>query len=196
MAEAQLVIDGTPFPGDANPVVSELDMLATTEGSDPFTLNAVVGAWYRPVPAVEFGIAGQIIPSQIETESTLHIDPLAYARNRDGVTRTVDGADEESRRIGLQHSIIFYRMPPTGDVTADMLAVQRRSAADIQSVITPRRSGAACEIRYADFVERPPGSAADRAKWSDPSLWLDTSHPSPTLGKLILPALLAGSGAE
>jgi hypothetical protein len=27
-------------------------------------------------------------------------------------------------------------------------------------------------------------------------LWLDTSHPSPVLGKLIVPALLSGSGAE
>jgi hypothetical protein len=125
-----------------------------------------------------------------------HPDPVAYARNLAGLRQTVEGADEECRRSGIQHSILFYRMPPTWSVTADMLAVTRRSAADIQSVITPRRRGAACEIRFADFAEHPPGAAADRAKWSDPSLWLDTGHPSPALGKLILPALLAGSGAE
>jgi len=145
-------------------------------------------------------IAGPVAPTSAdpatERSAYAHPDPVAYARNLAGLRRTVEGADEECRRSGIQHSIIFYRMPPTWYVTADMLAVNRRSAADIQSVITPRRRGATCEIRFADFVERPPGSAADRAKWSDPSLWLDTSHPSPTLGKLILPALLAGSGAE
>lgn len=125
-----------------------------------------------------------------------HPDPVAYARNLAGLKRTVEGADEECRRSGIRHSIIFYRLPPTWFVTADMLAVSRRSASDIRSVITPRRRGAACEIRFDDFAERPPGSAADRAKWSDPSLWLDSSHPSPALGKLVLPALLAGSGAE
>ena len=31
----QLVIDANPFPGDVNPVASELDMLATVTGSDP-----------------------------------------------------------------------------------------------------------------------------------------------------------------
>jgi hypothetical protein len=134
--------------------------------------------------------------SATERSGYAHPDPIAYARNLAALRRTVEGADEECRRSGIQHSIIFYRMPPTWSVTADMVAVTRRSAADIQSVITSRRRGAACEIRFADFAERPPGSAAERAKWSDPSLWLDSSHPSPALGKLVLPALLAGSGAE
>ena len=132
------------------------------------------------------------------TERTVyaHPDPVAYARNLAGLRRTVEGADEECRRSGIQHSILFYRLPPTWSMTADMLAVTRRSAADIQSVITPRRRGAACEIRFEDFAERPPGSAADRAKWADPSLWLNTSHPSPALGKLIVPTLLTGAGTE
>jgi long-subunit fatty acid transport protein len=73
----QLVIDANQFPGEANPVASELDMLATVEGSDPFTFNAILGAWYRPMPALEFGIAGQIVPTEIKTESTLSIDPLS-----------------------------------------------------------------------------------------------------------------------
>jgi long-subunit fatty acid transport protein len=71
-----LVIDANQFRARANPVSSELDMHATTTGSDPFTLNAVLGAWYRPVPSLELGISGQVIPSQIQTTSTLAIDPV------------------------------------------------------------------------------------------------------------------------
>jgi len=71
-----LVIDATQFRARANPVSSELDMHATTTGSDPFTFNAVLGAWCRPVPSLELGISGQVIPSQIETKSALAIDPV------------------------------------------------------------------------------------------------------------------------
>jgi long-subunit fatty acid transport protein len=73
----QLVIDANPFPREVNPVASELDMLATVTGSDPFTLNAIVGAWWRPVPFLELAISGQVIPTEIETASTLAIDPLS-----------------------------------------------------------------------------------------------------------------------
>ena len=31
-------------------VEPDLDMLASTRGSDPFTFNAILGAWFRPVP--------------------------------------------------------------------------------------------------------------------------------------------------
>jgi long-chain fatty acid transport protein len=73
----QLVIDASPFPGDAHPVSSALDMLATVDGSDPFTLNAILGAWWRPLPFLELGLSGQVIPTAIEADSTLFIDPLS-----------------------------------------------------------------------------------------------------------------------
>lgn len=72
----QLVIDANQFPRTVNPVSSEVDMLATVSGSDLFTLNAVLGAWYRPVPCIEIGVSGQVIPTQIKTNSTLSIRPL------------------------------------------------------------------------------------------------------------------------
>jgi long-chain fatty acid transport protein len=68
-----LVIDGSPYPGTGNPVSSELDMLATTEGSDYFTLNAVLGGWYRPAPFLELGLSGQVLPSSMTTNSTLSV---------------------------------------------------------------------------------------------------------------------------
>ena len=51
-------------------------MLASTTGSDPFTFNAILGAWFRPVPFLEFGLAGQVVPANIVTNSTLSVTPL------------------------------------------------------------------------------------------------------------------------
>jgi long-subunit fatty acid transport protein len=85
-----LVINANPFVGGANPVSSKLDMLASLHGSAPFTLNTVVGAWYRPVPCLELGIAGQVIPTRIKANGNLDITPVSpgtgdtVALSRDG----------------------------------------------------------------------------------------------------------------
>jgi len=71
--EYSLVIDGSPYSGAANPVASELDMVATTKGRDDFTLNLVLGGWYRPVPFLEFGASAQVLPSAMTTNSTLNV---------------------------------------------------------------------------------------------------------------------------
>jgi long-chain fatty acid transport protein len=72
----QLVIDASLLPGEAHPVSNELDMLSTVSGSDPFTLNAIVGAWYRVTPFLELGLSGQVIPTSMKTDSTLSVEPL------------------------------------------------------------------------------------------------------------------------
>jgi long-subunit fatty acid transport protein len=71
-----LLIDGNPFAETVNPVSSPLDMRAETKGHDWFTPNAILGAWYRPAPFLQFGLAGQVIPTSIETNSTLTVTPL------------------------------------------------------------------------------------------------------------------------
>ena len=58
-------------------------MLATVTGSDPFTFNAIVGAWYRPLPFLELGVSGQVIPTQIQTHSRLSVTPLSSQINED-----------------------------------------------------------------------------------------------------------------
>jgi len=70
-----LIIDGSPIPGDYNPVYSDFDMIATTKGSDPMTLNAILGAWVRPTPAFELAVSGQVLPAKIVAHSTLDIEP-------------------------------------------------------------------------------------------------------------------------
>ena len=77
-----LVINANPAPGAANPVSSTEDILAQTRGSDWLTFNAIVGAWLRPSPSLEFGLAGQILPASIDTHSTLNLTGLAF--NPDG----------------------------------------------------------------------------------------------------------------
>jgi long-subunit fatty acid transport protein len=71
-----LVVDGTPFVQAGNPVTSPLDMMANTSGSDPFTFNAILGAWFRPTPSFQIGVAGQVVPTSIETKSKLVVTPV------------------------------------------------------------------------------------------------------------------------
>jgi long-chain fatty acid transport protein len=73
----QLVIDANTFSRRVSPVWSELDMLADVSGSDLFTFNAVLGAWLRPIPELEFGLSAQVVPSELNIKGTLKVDPLS-----------------------------------------------------------------------------------------------------------------------
>ncbi len=86
--EYSLVVDAVPFARQANPVSSTFDMLSTVRGSDPFTFNAILGAWLRPAPFLEVGLSGQVVPSRIRTRSTLDIRPVSLTED---VTLTRDG---------------------------------------------------------------------------------------------------------
>jgi len=86
-----LMIDSTPFTMSANPVYSNLDMVASTTGSDPFTFNAIVGGWFRPVPSWQFGLAGQVIPANIETHSKLSVTPVDKSLGDVSITRKDNG---------------------------------------------------------------------------------------------------------
>ena len=71
-----LVINANPAPGAASPVSSMYDILATTSGSDPFAFNAILGGWFRPTPSFELGLAGQVVPANIVTHSTLSVTAI------------------------------------------------------------------------------------------------------------------------
>ncbi|HTV18343.1 MAG TPA: outer membrane protein transport protein [Polyangiaceae bacterium] len=75
--EYELVIDANQFPGEANPVSSELDMRTRLSGSDAFTPSAVLGAWYRPARSLELGLALSVLPASIDADSTLSVVPLS-----------------------------------------------------------------------------------------------------------------------
>jgi long-chain fatty acid transport protein len=96
-----LVIEGNPLAGAANPVSSELDILAVTSGSDAFTPNAIVGGWVRPLPFLEIGVAGQVLPAQIATNSRLAVTPLNPTLGEVVLTRDGERADDVSVRLPL-----------------------------------------------------------------------------------------------
>ena len=88
-----LVIDGTAFP-EANPVSSALDMQATADGADPFTLNATIGAWFKPTPFLQVGLAAQVVPSEVVTDSELSVVPLTNVRGELVLRRNDERAND------------------------------------------------------------------------------------------------------
>jgi long-subunit fatty acid transport protein len=98
--EYELVIDANQFPAEVNPVSSELDMRTRTTGSDAFTPNAILGAWWRPVQHLELGLALQVIPAAFNTQSTLSIEPLSPAIEEDVELRR-DGAPADDVQLRL-----------------------------------------------------------------------------------------------
>jgi long-subunit fatty acid transport protein len=96
-----LVIDGSVFAQANNPVSSDLDMLATTKGSSLFTFNAILGAWYRPRPFLEFGVSGQVVPANVVTHSTLDVAPLGSAVSSVGLTRNGMAANDVTLTLPL-----------------------------------------------------------------------------------------------
>ena len=98
----QLVFDGTTLPREAHPVASGLDMLATVDSTDPFTLNAIVGAQFKPAPSWELGVAGQVIPTSIEAHGTLAVEPLSSKLTDEVILRRgVDRANDVRLRLPL-----------------------------------------------------------------------------------------------
>jgi long-chain fatty acid transport protein len=85
-----LVIEGSPFVQDVHPVSGPLDMVAATKGKDWFTFNAILGAWVKPAPFLQIGVAGQVVPTSIETKSTLDVTPVDI-NTAEQVTLSRDG---------------------------------------------------------------------------------------------------------
>jgi hypothetical protein len=78
------------------------DILAQTTGSDPFTFNAIVGAWLRPAPSLQFGLAGQVVPANIVTHSTLTLTAIDKALLGDITTyRGVNMANDVTVKLPL-----------------------------------------------------------------------------------------------
>lgn len=95
-----LVIDARTMQG-ANPVTSNTDVLSRMSGSDPFALNAVIGAWYRAAPFLEVGLAGQVIPTSFKTKSTLEIEGLSPEFGDISLTRDGEPAQDVSVELPL-----------------------------------------------------------------------------------------------
>ena len=96
--EYALIIDGSPYKKDANPVSSTVDVHSRVKGSDLFTLNAILGAWVRPTKNLEIGLSGQILPSEIHTKSTLDV---SLVNGKPGDTIVLKRNDKPANDVSL-----------------------------------------------------------------------------------------------
>ena len=99
--EYALMVDGNPFQAPNDPVTSQWDLLADTKGADWFVFNARVGAWVRPTPWLELGASGQVIPTDIETHSTLAVTPRDPALGTVALSRAGSAANDVTIKLPL-----------------------------------------------------------------------------------------------
>lgn len=106
-----LVVDGQPGPDPGypvNPYVSSSDVEATLELSDWFSYTAIVGAWWRPMPDVEIGLSGRVIPVVLNGEGDIKL------RNVPDQTEFA----EEDLEVPGGHASLEIVLPPTARLGA------------------------------------------------------------------------------
>jgi long-chain fatty acid transport protein len=98
----QLVVNGAPanIP-PPNGVSNNYDILATVQGKDMFTLNAIVGAWFSPTPNIELGLSGQVLPAKIVTDGPITLDFLNPTQTLPIVTERGRGLPADDVTIEL-----------------------------------------------------------------------------------------------
>lgn len=65
--EMGLVVDGSQA-GGLHAYYSGNDVLATISLSDWASFSAIVGAWWRPVPELELGLSGRVVPAALSMD--------------------------------------------------------------------------------------------------------------------------------
>jgi len=71
-----LVIDGTPG-GDLHAYYSSADVEAEIEMDDMTGFSALLGAWWRPTPALELGVSGRVVPASLALEGDYIVKNIA-----------------------------------------------------------------------------------------------------------------------
>ncbi|MGC6418432.1 MAG: OmpP1/FadL family transporter [Bradymonadia bacterium] len=71
-----LVVDASAFGNSLSPYASSFDVLARIKTSDAFSPSALLGAWYRPIPAFEIAISGRPFPIAIEARGEPSIEAI------------------------------------------------------------------------------------------------------------------------
>jgi len=100
-----LIVNASPFNGqNAYAVAGEYDMHASVHGHDYFTLNAILGGWFKVAPSFELGLSGQVIPSTISTDSTIDIAPTNPGTAPVKLTRNGQPANDVGLSLALPMS--------------------------------------------------------------------------------------------
>ncbi len=97
-----LVVDGQPG-GELNPYASGSDVEAIIELSDSFAPTLLAGAWWRPMPQIEFGVAGRLVPITFDSEGDMTLN------NVPGQTAFTD----EQLKISDSSAALEFSLPAT-----------------------------------------------------------------------------------
>jgi long-chain fatty acid transport protein len=102
-----LAVDGQPG-GELNPYVSSSDVEATLDLKDDFAYTALIGAWWRPMPALELALSGRVIPVHLDTTGKLVLRDVP-----DETQFTADDLD-----VPGDHASLEMVLPPTARLGA------------------------------------------------------------------------------
>jgi len=94
------------FGMGGNSVRTDLDMVSSVEASDPFTFNAIIGGWLRPMPSLQFGFSAQIVPSEIKAKGTIKVETADVGTPLE-TTRNGEPADDVQLSIPLPNWLRF-----------------------------------------------------------------------------------------
>ena len=97
-----LIVNASPLRKEnASAVRGNYDMYASMHGHDYFTLNAILGGWFKVADFLELGLSGQVIPSTISTESTIDVVPASAAGNEVKLSRNGKPANDVGLSLDL-----------------------------------------------------------------------------------------------
>ncbi|MBM4371866.1 MAG: outer membrane protein transport protein [Deltaproteobacteria bacterium] len=97
----EMVVDGNVAPGLVEPVESEYDMRTRIVGSDRVGATAILGAWARPHPEVEIGVAARLVPIWVDLDAKLSVDAVNLHLN-EPPSLSRDGEPYDRVRFSLQ----------------------------------------------------------------------------------------------
>jgi len=96
----ELVVDGNVAPKLVEPVESDYDMRSRITGSDRTGATAIVGAWGKPHPDWEIGLAARVVPVWIDLDARLEISAENLLLD-EPPTLTKDGVPNDRVRFRL-----------------------------------------------------------------------------------------------
>jgi long-subunit fatty acid transport protein len=159
-----LVVDGQPG-GELNPYASGSDVEATLRLSDPFAFSALVGAWWRPQPQVEFAASGRVVPAMLNpsgdftlrnvpNQTTFTDDQLRVPGSKAGFDLVVPF----SAKVGGRYRYLDGGGQEVFDVELDV-------AYEAWSMVKDYQADLEGEIRL--FANRPTDDVTIPKRWRD-----------------------------
>lgn len=102
-----LVTDGTAG-STQSPYYSATDVLTRLELAASPTFTAIVGAWWRPIPALEVAVSGRVIPARLRSTGTVTLQ------------NTPGGSQFGPDQLGIDNgsAALTMTIPPTAKVGA------------------------------------------------------------------------------